>query len=104
MPKRGKGDCVFVVLADGEPLLTRRMRGNEPPEEIQLPIAGREQVTLVVEPGEGLDLADHADWCDARLIKNASSRHIRENRWKVRLCGIVNRTWPHVLLLRRCAR
>jgi hypothetical protein len=27
-------------------------------------------VTLLVEPGEGLDLADHADWCDARFIKN----------------------------------
>ena len=32
-------------------------------------IAGREQVTLLVEPGEGLDLADHADWCDVRFIK-----------------------------------
>jgi hypothetical protein len=66
----GKGDCVFVVLADGQPLLTRRLKGNESPEDIHLPIAGREQVTLLVEPGEGLDLADHANWCDARFIKN----------------------------------
>jgi NPCBM/NEW2 domain-containing protein len=66
----GKGDCVFVVLADGETVLTRPMKGNQPPEEIQLSIAGRDQITLVVEPGDGLDLADHADWCDARLIKN----------------------------------
>jgi hypothetical protein len=29
-------------------------------------------VTLVVEPGEGLDLGDHANWCDARFIKNKS--------------------------------
>jgi hypothetical protein len=61
---------VFVVLADGQPLLTRRLKGNESPEDIHLPIAGREQVTLLVEPGEGLDLADHANWCDARFIKN----------------------------------
>jgi hypothetical protein len=65
----GKGDCIFVVLADGEPLLTRRMKGTDPPKEIQLAITGREKVTLMVEPGEGLDLADHADWCEARFIK-----------------------------------
>jgi len=65
----GKGDCIFVVVADGEPLLTRRMKGSDSPEEIQLAITGREKVTLTVEPGEGLDLADHADWCEARFIK-----------------------------------
>jgi hypothetical protein len=66
----GKGDCVFIVSADGQPLLTRRLKGHDPAEEIQLSITGREQVTLTVEPGEGLDLADHADWCDVRFIKN----------------------------------
>jgi hypothetical protein len=66
-----KGDCVFVVAADGEPLLTRRMKGADSPAEISVPIAGRQQVTLQVEPGEGLDLADHADWCDVRFIKKA---------------------------------
>jgi hypothetical protein len=66
----GKGDCVFVVLADGQSLMTQRMKGNDPPAEIQIPITGRQYVTLLVEPGEGLDLADHADWCDVRFIKN----------------------------------
>jgi hypothetical protein len=66
----GKGDCVFVVLADDEPLLTKRMRGNDPPQTIELPISGRRLITLLVEPGEGLDLADHANWCEARFIKN----------------------------------
>jgi len=66
----GKGDCVFVVLVDGQPLLTQRVKGKDPPQDIQVPISGREQITLVVEPGEGLDLADHADWCDARFLKN----------------------------------
>jgi hypothetical protein len=66
----GKGDCMFIVLADGQTLLKRRMKGTDVPEEIQLSITGRDQVTLLVEPGEGLDLADHADWCDARFIKN----------------------------------
>jgi hypothetical protein len=66
-----KGDCVFTVLADGQPLFSRRMKGTDPAEEIQLSITGREQVTLLVEPGEALDLADHANWCDARFIKRA---------------------------------
>jgi NPCBM/NEW2 domain len=66
----GKGDCVFTVLADGQPLVARRMTGTDPPHEIQVSIAGKEQVMLLVEPGEGLDLGDHADWCDVRFIKN----------------------------------
>ncbi len=66
----GQGDCVFRVLADGQQVFERRMKGSDPPHELSLPIAGREQVTLVVEPGEGLDLADLADWCDVRFIKN----------------------------------
>jgi len=65
-----KGDCVFVVLADGQPLLTRRIKGADPPEEISLTITGRDQVTLLVEPGEGLDLADHANWGDVRFVRN----------------------------------
>jgi alpha-galactosidase len=66
----GKGDCVFVVVADGQPIFSRRMRGTDPPHELQLPITGREQITLLVEPGEGLDMADHANWCDVRLLKS----------------------------------
>jgi hypothetical protein len=66
----GKGDCVFRVLADGQQLFERRMKGNDPPQELSLPIAGREQITLVVEPGAGLDLGDAANWCDVRFIKN----------------------------------
>jgi hypothetical protein len=40
------------------------------PADIKLPITGCQRLTLLVEPGAGLDLADHANWCDARLIKN----------------------------------
>jgi len=65
-----KGDCVFIVLADGQPLVSRRMKGSDSPEEISVTISGREHVTLLVEPGEGLDLADHANWGDVRFIKN----------------------------------
>ena len=66
----GKGDCVFSVLADGQPVFSRRVKGGDAAQEISVAVAGKQEVTLLVEPGEGLDLADLADWCDVRFIKN----------------------------------
>ena len=58
------------MLADGQPVFTQRMQGSDPPRDIQVPMEGVEQVTLLVEPGAELDLADHADWCDVRFVRN----------------------------------
>ena len=70
MPQTGgKGDCVFSVLGDGQSMLTQRIKGNDPPQDLKVDISRYEQITLLVEPGEGLDLADHANWCDVRFIK-----------------------------------
>ena len=66
----GKGDCNFTVLADGQPLWTRRVKGTDPPHEVRVDLKRASQVTLLVEPGADLDLADHANWCDVRFIKN----------------------------------
>ncbi|MEX0585305.1 MAG: NPCBM/NEW2 domain-containing protein, partial [Pirellulales bacterium] len=63
-------DGYSVVLADGKEVLRQRMRGGEAPKEIRVSTAGADQVTLVVEPGEDLDLADHADWCDVRFVQS----------------------------------
>ena len=65
----GKGDCVFMVIADGETLFSQRVRGTDAPQSIRVNIVGKQEVTLVVDAGEGLDLADHADWCDVRFIQ-----------------------------------
>ncbi len=67
----GKGDCIFSVLADGESVFTRRVKGTDPPQEIRVDIPRAKKVTLLVEAGAGLDLGDHADWCDVRFIKNS---------------------------------
>jgi hypothetical protein len=67
----GKGDCVFSVLADGEAVFTRRVKGTDSPQEIQVDIPRAKQIVLVVESGAGLDLGDHADWCDVRFIKSS---------------------------------
>ena len=65
----GRGDCIFLVLGDGKELFRARVTGTDEPRRIGVDIRGVRQVTLVVEPGEDLDLADHADWCDARMLK-----------------------------------
>jgi molybdopterin-binding protein len=65
----GKGDCVFVVSADGKELLRQRMRGSEAAKEIKLDVRGVKELVLTVEPGEDLDLGDLADWADARVVR-----------------------------------
>ncbi len=65
----GRGDCLFIVLGDGEELLRKRMKGTDPPSELRVDIQGVKQLALLVEPGDDLDLGDHADWCDACFIR-----------------------------------
>ncbi|MEQ8787855.1 MAG: NPCBM/NEW2 domain-containing protein [Pirellulaceae bacterium] len=68
----GRGDCEFVVLGDGRELYRQRVRGDDAPRKLQLDIQAVRNLTLLVEPGEDFDLADHADWCDARLLRGAA--------------------------------
>lgn len=68
---QGYGSCVFRVMGDGRELLQRVKRGSESGETIEVGVRGVKTLVLVVEPGEDLDLADHADWCDARVLRIA---------------------------------
>ncbi len=65
----GRGDCLMSVYADGIKLWSQRITGQTPPEQVDLDISGMAKVTLIVEPGEQFDLADHADWADAKFVK-----------------------------------
>ena len=65
----GRGDCVVSVLGDRKELWKQRIRGGEAPVALKLDVTGVRRLTLLVEPGEDLDLADHVDWCDLRLIR-----------------------------------
>ena len=65
----GRGDCQMVVLGDDIELWSRRVRGVDDPLDVDINIEGINQVSLVVYPGENFDLADHADWCNARFVK-----------------------------------
>ncbi|MEZ5300397.1 MAG: NPCBM/NEW2 domain-containing protein [Verrucomicrobiales bacterium] len=65
----GKGDCEFTVWVDGQERLRQRCRGGDPARRIRVDVSGARQLELRVEAGEDLDLADHADWADASLVR-----------------------------------
>lgn len=69
----GAGDAVFVVLGDGRELFRLRATGKDAPHQLRLDVTGVRRLELIVEPGEQLDLADHADWGDACLIRPEKS-------------------------------
>jgi hypothetical protein len=78
-PRTGSGgDCVFVVTGDGRELLRRPLRGADPPEPVRLDVTGVKRLELMVEHGGDLDFGDHANWCDARLMRRDRLGNSRE--------------------------
>lgn len=72
-PRTGTGgDCVFVVMGDGRELLRQPLRGADPPHPVRVDVTGVQRLELVVEHGGDLDFGDHANWCDARLVRAAA--------------------------------
>ena len=66
---KGRGDCQMVVRGDGIELWSKRIRGSDGPQEIDVNISGMKEVALIVYPGEEFDLGDHANWADAKFLK-----------------------------------
>jgi hypothetical protein len=67
-----RGDCVFLVETDGKEVFRKRMTGAAKPHALRIPVAGVRRLALTVDWGDDLDLADRANWCDARLLKAPS--------------------------------
>lgn len=66
-----RGDCEFVVFCGEREMFRKRMRGGESAELVKVDITGVSEVTLRVDYGEDLDIADHADWGDACFLQRA---------------------------------
>ncbi len=68
---RPRGDATLTILADGMPLGEPiRLTGATEPVSVRLPVEGVKQLTIRVDYGEDkLDVADHVDLVNARLIK-----------------------------------
>ncbi|MBN2217736.1 MAG: NPCBM/NEW2 domain-containing protein [Pirellulales bacterium] len=66
---RPQGAARLVIRADGRVLLETELCGTEPPQPINLDVSGAARLTILVDFGKGMDLGDHVDLGDARLIK-----------------------------------
>ncbi len=70
---RPRGDVVFRVLGDDKMLFeSGAVKGTDAPQDIKVDVANVRVLTLIVDYGGQLDLADHADWANARLLKPAA--------------------------------
>lgn len=70
---RPGGSVVFRVIGDRRVLFeSGEITGRDDPRAISVDVVGVKMLALLVDFGEGLDLSDHADWADARLIRPAA--------------------------------
>lgn len=67
----GRGTAVFSVEVDGKRLFTSQpLTGMSPAFSVKpIDLRGKKRLTLIVDYGPRGDILDHADWCDAVLIK-----------------------------------
>jgi hypothetical protein len=65
----GRGACRMIVRGDGIELWSGRVTGVSGQQVVDVDILGIQEVELEVVPGEDFDLADHANWCNARFVK-----------------------------------
>ncbi|UCC29564.1 MAG: NPCBM/NEW2 domain-containing protein [Phycisphaerales bacterium] len=67
---RPRGSVVFRILGDSKILFdSGSVTGADPPRDIIVDVTGVKTLTLTVDYGDELDLCDHANWGDARLLK-----------------------------------
>jgi hypothetical protein len=64
-----RGNVRVVISADGNPLLETDVRGTDKPRLVDLDVSGRRELQILVDFGKDLDIADHLDLADARLIR-----------------------------------
>src|SRR5262249_41274380 len=66
----GQGSVIFRVYGDDKLLKeTPVLRGGDTPVELEIPVKGVLLLRLEVDYADNGDVADHADWADARLLR-----------------------------------
>ena len=66
---RPSGSVQLAIHGDDRILFETTLAGTDPPQPIDLNLDGVRRLTILVDFGENLDLADHLDLCEARLVK-----------------------------------
>lgn len=64
-----QGHVKVVIRGDGKPLLETEVRGTDEPRPIDLDVSGVRDLQILVDFGSNLDIADHLDLAEARVIK-----------------------------------
>jgi hypothetical protein len=66
----GSGHAVVKIEGDGKELLATGVSSRDnKPQDVSLSIKGVQKLRIIVDYGEDLDLGDHVDLADARIIK-----------------------------------
>lgn len=70
----GRGSVVFQVVADGRTIYSSPvLRGKSPPTPLgPLSMKGVRELTLQVHVADQGDVLDHANWCDAILVRKVA--------------------------------
>lgn len=66
---RPRGHVRLIIRGDEKVLFDALISGTDPPRALDLDLRGVKRLSILVDFGEDLDLADHLDLCDARLVK-----------------------------------
>lgn len=65
----GNGDCRLVISGDGKVLFEADVRAKDAPRPIDLNVSEVVNLEVLVDFGGNLDLSDHLDLADAKLVK-----------------------------------
>ena len=63
------GSVQLEILGDGRKLYSGKLTGADEPVELDLDLSGVRRLTILVDFGDDLDVADHLNLCDARIVK-----------------------------------
>lgn len=63
------GNVRLSILADDRPLLETEIAGGQPPQPIDVQIAGAKKLKILVDFGQNLDTGDWLNLCDPKIVK-----------------------------------
>ena len=66
---RPRGNVQLVIHGDQRELLSTTVTGADEPLPLDLDLTGVRRLTILVDFGSDMDVADHLDLCDARIVK-----------------------------------
>jgi len=66
---RPRGHVKISIYADDRQLWTQEVDGKDPTLSLSLDISGAKRLKILVDYGRDQDVADHVDFCDARVSK-----------------------------------